>query len=157
MTRRNWRSWRGSFLLHLEEEGEAVEVFLFIRPSWLIVGFDVARTGVASVGFIGKLIRNVLVSWWLQDSHRSAKVRWWANLLERTVKLQRMNVALWCKIWANLTVTTLTTVPGVLQYRGAKIQVFHFIITYNSLDSWFARYYWRCKGWQGKLDSGQLF
>ncbi|BFZ63777.1 GTP-binding protein rbg1 [Saitoella coloradoensis] len=61
------------------------------------VGFDVARTGVASVGFIGfpSVGKSTLMSK-LTGTHSEA---------------------------AAYEFTTLTTVPGVMQYRGAKIQV----------------------------------
>lgn len=61
------------------------------------VGFDVARTGVASVGFIGfpSVGKSTLLSK-LTGTHSEA---------------------------AAYEFTTLTTVPGVIQYRGAKIQM----------------------------------
>lgn len=61
------------------------------------LGFDVARTGVASVGFIGfpSVGKSTLLSK-LTGTHSEA---------------------------AAYEFTTLTTVPGVIQYRGAKIQM----------------------------------
>lgn len=61
------------------------------------VGFDVARTGVASVGFVGfpSVGKSTLMSK-LTGTHSEA---------------------------AAYEFTTLTTVPGVLQYNGAKIQI----------------------------------
>lgn len=61
------------------------------------MGFDVARTGVASVGFIGfpSVGKSTLLSK-LTGTHSEA---------------------------AAYEFTTLTTVPGVIQYRGAKIQM----------------------------------
>lgn len=61
------------------------------------IGFDVARTGVASVGFIGfpSVGKSTLLSK-LTGTHSEA---------------------------AAYEFTTLTTVPGVIQYRGAKIQM----------------------------------
>ncbi|KAK7205394.1 GTP binding protein-like protein [Myxozyma melibiosi] len=61
------------------------------------VGFDVARTGVASVGFIGfpSVGKSTLMSK-LTGTHSEA---------------------------AAYEFTTLTTVPGVIMYRGAKIQI----------------------------------
>ncbi|KAK9454244.1 P-loop containing nucleoside triphosphate hydrolase protein [Dipodascopsis uninucleata] len=60
-------------------------------------GFDVARTGVASVGFIGfpSVGKSTLMSR-LTGTHSEA---------------------------AAYEFTTLTTVPGVVMYRGAKIQI----------------------------------
>ncbi|CDO52964.1 hypothetical protein DV451_000486 [Geotrichum candidum] len=61
------------------------------------VGFDVSRTGVASVGFIGfpSVGKSTLLSK-LTGTHSEA---------------------------AAYEFTTLTTVPGVIQYHGAKIQM----------------------------------
>ncbi|KAK9474751.1 P-loop containing nucleoside triphosphate hydrolase protein [Dipodascopsis tothii] len=61
------------------------------------LGFDVARTGVASVGFIGfpSVGKSTLMSR-LTGTHSEA---------------------------AAYEFTTLTTVPGVIMYRGAKIQM----------------------------------
>ncbi|PRT53916.1 Ribosome-interacting GTPase 1 [Wickerhamiella sorbophila] len=61
------------------------------------VGFDVARTGVASVGFIGfpSVGKSTLLST-LTGTHSEA---------------------------AAYEFTTLTTVPGIIKYRGAKIQM----------------------------------
>lgn len=61
------------------------------------MGFDVARTGVASVGFIGfpSVGKSTLLSK-LTGTHSEA---------------------------AAYEFTTLTTVPGIIQYRGAKIQM----------------------------------
>lgn len=61
------------------------------------VGFDVARTGVASVGFIGfpSVGKSTLLST-LTGTHSEA---------------------------AAYEFTTLTTVPGVIKYRGARIQM----------------------------------
>lgn len=61
------------------------------------IGFDVARTGVASVGFIGfpSVGKSTLLSK-LTGTHSEA---------------------------AAYEFTTLTTVPGIIQYRGAKIQM----------------------------------
>jgi small GTP-binding protein len=61
------------------------------------IGFDVARTGVASVGFIGfpSVGKSTLLSK-LTGTHSEV---------------------------AAYEFTTLTTVPGVIQYRGAKIQM----------------------------------
>ncbi|KAK9248174.1 P-loop containing nucleoside triphosphate hydrolase protein [Lipomyces tetrasporus] len=60
-------------------------------------GFDVARTGVASVGFIGfpSVGKSTLMSK-LTGTHSEA---------------------------AAYEFTTLTTVPGIIMYRGAKIQI----------------------------------
>lgn len=61
------------------------------------MGFDVARTGVASVGFIGfpSVGKSTLLST-LTGTHSEA---------------------------AAYEFTTLTTVPGIIRYRGAKIQM----------------------------------
>ncbi|ANB12382.1 GTP-binding protein RBG1 [Sugiyamaella lignohabitans] len=61
------------------------------------VGFDVARTGVASVGYIGfpSVGKSTLLSKITGTHSESAAYEF----------------------------TTLTTVPGVIQYRGAKIQM----------------------------------
>lgn len=61
------------------------------------MGFDVARTGVASVGFIGfpSVGKSTLLSK-LTGTHSEV---------------------------ADYEFTTLTTVPGVIQYQGAKIQM----------------------------------
>lgn len=61
------------------------------------VGFDVARTGVASIGFIGfpSVGKSTLLSM-LTGTHSES---------------------------AAYEFTTLTTVPGTIQYRGAKLQM----------------------------------
>lgn len=61
------------------------------------LGFDVARTGVASVGFIGfpSVGKSTLLSM-LTGTHSEA---------------------------AAYEFTTLTTVPGIIRYRGAKLQM----------------------------------
>jgi len=61
------------------------------------VGFDVARTGVASVGFIGfpSVGKSTLLSELTGTQSEAAAYEF----------------------------TTLTTVPGIIQYRGAKIQM----------------------------------
>jgi small GTP-binding protein len=76
-----------------------VEVCLLIALTLLtcLAGFDVARTGVASVGFIGfpSVGKSTLMSY-LTGTHSEA---------------------------AAYEFTTLTTVPGTVQYNGAKIQM----------------------------------
>lgn len=73
------------------------EFFQVLMRRFILVGFDVAKTGVARIGFVGfpSVGKSTLMS-----------------------KLTGTFSAV-----ADYEFTTLTTVPGVLQYKGAKLQI----------------------------------
>ena len=129
---------------------------LFKASSWIfgwskfpnlvcLLGFDVAKTGDARIGFVGfpSVGKSTLLS----------------------------NLAGVYSEVAAYEFTTLTTVPGVIRYKGAKIQVQDFLICsffskafsvgylFLILASSFSapgspRNHWGGQGWQGPRQTG---
>lgn len=80
----------------------SLNLFFFFNFASLFVGFDVAKTGDARIGFVGfpSVGKSTLLS----------------------------NLAGVYSEVAAYEFTTLTTVPGVIRYKGAKIQVRTFYV-----------------------------
>jgi hypothetical protein len=161
----SWKqSWRSSSVKswHLLAGVVVVEVSLCVlwtqwdanRP-YYIVGFDVAKTGVARIGFVGKKSNSHLcvVMYLTQYFYMNGVYSYRFPLCRQVyshVEAYRNTLRSWCiRIHNSYYCPWCCAIQGC-QASGNRIKLWvtgyhaHF---YHFIDSWSSRYHWRCKGW----------